>query len=214
MRKLFARALALWLPLVVAFTGVFGFAYLAVQQNYRQLANDPQMQIAETAALSLSKGGALASLVQRGEASIDIATNIASWIVVYDASGTPLESNAVLEGAPPHLPSGLFDASTWRSQKTFIAPTGVETHITWQPASPDASRGGPRNDVRQAVILVHFTAPSVAGRSAQTGWVAVGRSLRVVEDRIIDLTYLAAIAWSVTALASFVVICAVLLFLT
>ena len=56
----------------------------------------------------------------------------------------------------------------------------------------------PRPDIRQAVVLVQFK--TLTG----IGWVAVGRSMRLVEERIINLTGLFAIAWSVTALASLV----------
>jgi hypothetical protein len=74
--------------------------------------------------------------------------------------------------------------------KNFVAPTGAETRVTWQP----------RPDVRQAVVLVQFQAPH------GVGYVAVGRSMHTVEDRITDLTHLAAVAWSTTILASFAAI--------
>lgn len=190
MRKMFVRALVFWLPLVVALTGVFGFSYLAVQQNYRQSLNDPQIQMAEDAAASLASDYTPANVVPRGVPLINIATDLAPWIVVYDASGTPLESTAFLDNTPPRLPAGLFKPDEWVPQKMFTAPTGLETRVTWQP----------RPDVRQAVVLVQFQTPH------GVGYVAVGRSMKTVKDRIINLTELVAIAWSVTALASFVVI--------
>lgn len=190
--SLLVRAFVRWLPLAVALTGVFGFSYVAVQQNYRQSMNDPQLQMAEDAAAFLSSDYTPAAVVPRG-ISIDMTKSLAPWITVYDASGIPLESNAVLGGAPPQLPAEMFDISTWRTQKTFQAPSGVETRVTWQP----------RPDVRQAVVLVRFQTPSVAGRSTQIGWVAVGRSMSAAEDRISNLTQLAAIAWSTTVLATF-----------
>lgn len=190
MKKLLVRAFVLWLPLVVAITGAFGFAFVAVQQSCRQSANDPQIQTAETAAVSLARDYTPANVVQRGEALINIATSLTPWITVYDASGTPLESSAVLDGAPPRLPAGLFDTNTWVPHKIWHAPSGLETRVTWQP----------RSGVRQAVVLVSFKTPN------GVGWVAVGRSMRLTEERIINLTILAAIAWSFTALASFAVI--------
>ena len=190
METLLTRSFTKWLPLVVAITGVFGFSYVAVQQNYRQSMNDPQIQMAEDAAISLARDYTPANVVPRGVVPIDIKESLAPWITVYDASGTPLESNAVLDNAPPHLPTGLFDTTTWRPLKNFVAPTGAETRVSWQP----------RPDVRQAVILVQFLTPH------GVGYVAVGRSMRTTEERIINLTELAAVAWSTTILATFLTI--------
>ncbi|MDB5244385.1 MAG: hypothetical protein JWN18_255 [Parcubacteria group bacterium] len=194
MRKLLSRAFVLWLPFVIAITGVFGFAYVAVQQNYRQSLNDPQIQMAEDAAISLAREYLPANILPRNTPPIDMRTSLATWITVYDASGTPLESSATLDGVPPRLPPGLFDTRTWTTLKTLAAPTGPETRVTWQP----------RPDVRQAVVLVQFKKPD------GVGYVAVGRSMRITEDRVIDLTQNAALAWCVTVLATFVAIFLVL----
>ncbi|MFZ1074927.1 MAG: hypothetical protein WAN50_00950 [Minisyncoccia bacterium] len=184
------RVFVLWVPFVVAITGIFGFSYLAVQQNYRQLLNDPQIQIAEDAAVSLARDYTPANVIAPGTPAIDIASSLDSWTAIYDSSGTPLESSGILDGAPPRLPAGLFDMNSWRSLKYFSAPTGPETRVTWQP----------RADVRQAVVLVRFNT------STGVGYVTVGRSMRVVEDRIADLTHLAAVAWGVTVLATLAVL--------
>ena len=47
----FVRVFLKWLPLGVAVTLVCALIYATVQQNYRQSANDPQIQMAEDAAL-------------------------------------------------------------------------------------------------------------------------------------------------------------------
>lgn len=192
MDRLLLRAFAYWLPLAVALTGIFGFAYLAVQQDYRQSVNDPQIQMAEDVAdsLEVGVGGTPESVVLPSWPLINMARSLAPWTAVYDASGTLIRTNGVLDNSDPSLPSGLFDTSTWSAGKTWQAVTGPETRITWQP-SPG---------VRQAVVLVQFKT------STGVGYVAVGRSMKTVKDRIINLTELVAIAWSVTALASFVVI--------
>jgi len=147
--------------------------------------------MAEDAAVSLAHDYTPANIVPHEKAaSIDLGASLAVWTAVYDASGKPLESSAYLDNAPPQLPLGLFDTSTWVAHKMWQAPSGPETRVTWQP----------RDDVRQAVVLVQFQTPDGAG------YVAVGRSMHAVEDRIIDLTHLAAVAWSVTALSTFIAI--------
>ncbi len=191
MKELIARSFALWVPIVVATSGLFVFAYWAVQQSYRLGANDPQIQVAEDAAAALNSGAVPAALVSRSIAPIDIAMSLAPWITIYDSSGTPLESSAVLDGAPPRLPAGVFDANTW---KPAYAAYGVvlpipktETRFSWQP----------RSDVRQAVVLV---------RANNGYFVATGRNIREVENRIELFTKGAALLWGGTELATLVAI--------
>ena len=79
-----ARAIFLsWLPLAVAVTGLSLLVHVAVQQNYRQSLNDPQIQMAEDGAAKLGDGGVPADIVVRG-GMIDIAQSLAPWIAVYD----------------------------------------------------------------------------------------------------------------------------------
>lgn len=191
MRRILRKSLAIWFPFAVGLTCIFAFAYLATQQNYRQSVNDPQIQIAEDAAVSLARDYTPANIVPHGTALTDISTSLATWVTVYDASGTPLESSAVLHGAPPHLPAGLFDTTTWVPHKVWHAPSGPETRVTWQPES----------DVRQAVVLIQFTTSD-----ERVGYVAAGRSMRTVEERIADLTYHAAVAWGITLIAVLIAI--------
>ncbi len=190
MKKPFARAFAVWLPIAVATSGIFLFAYWGVQQNYRLSLNDPQVQMAEDGATQLSQGGVPAELVQRGIVPVDVATSLAPWIAVYDADGTPLESSAVLNGAPPHLPAGVFDTKTWRPSAALgvpvVTPAG-ETFFTWQPEP----------GVRQAVVL------AAVGNGE---FVAAGRSMREVEFRVETLTEGFALAWGGTVLGTLIVI--------
>lgn len=174
------RAFALWLPLAIAFTGVFVFAYWAVQQEYRQNANDPQVELAEDGAAHLNAGGVPAGLVTRGVPLVDTATSLAPWLAVYDQSGKPLESSAVLDGAPPKLPASAFNPSTWKKQ---YAKYGIgmdipanETRFSWQP----------RDGVREAVVLV---------RADNGYFVAAGRNLHEVENRERTLTFGFFLSW-------------------
>ncbi len=196
--SLISRAFALWVPILVATSGLFLFAYWGIQQEYRMAANDPQIAMAEDGAALLDQGASPASLVPRTEAqsagapTVDLMTSLDPWLAVFDASGTPLESSASLGSAPLQLPQGVFDTSTW---KRVYAEQGVgmtipqnETRFTWQPSS----------SARQAVVLV---------RAADHGYfVASGRSLREVEAREMTLTHGAALFWGVSELAALVVI--------
>lgn len=189
MGKLFPRALALWLPLACAICGVFIFSYWAVQQNYRGLVNDPQVQLAEDAAIALSTGASPVALTA-GKPTVDIRVSLAPWIAVYDAKGVSLASTGMLDGAPVNLPAGVFDTSTWRARVTgyqFKGAPQKEIIFSWQP----------RDDVRQAVSLVALP----DGR-----FVASGRSLREAEQHIATLTQGAVAAWGITELGTLIVI--------
>jgi hypothetical protein len=50
------EALKVWFVLAVVTTVLSGLIYLAVQQSYRQSANDPQIQMAEDGAAALENG--------------------------------------------------------------------------------------------------------------------------------------------------------------
>jgi hypothetical protein len=51
-----AKVLKQWLPLAIAITLLCGLVYVAVQQEVRLSANDPQIGMAEDLAAALSHG--------------------------------------------------------------------------------------------------------------------------------------------------------------
>ncbi len=72
-----------------AITGVCATIYWAVQQNYRQTANDPQIQMAEDASNSLSSSGKVGDF--NTEIKIDISKSLAPFVIIYDVKGNPIE---------------------------------------------------------------------------------------------------------------------------
>ncbi|MGH7175447.1 MAG: hypothetical protein ACREGR_03770 [Minisyncoccia bacterium] len=188
--RLFPRAFSYWLPLVIATSGLFLFAYWAVQQEYRITFNDPQIQMAEDAATALDASATPAEIIPQNVPAVDIRASLAPWLAIYNAEGTPLAASGELEGAPPTLPVGVFDTSTWHAYAeegfAYALPSG-EDRFTWQP----------RTDVRQAIVLVH----------AENGdFVASGRNMREVERQESVLTRGGALLWSSTELGTLVVI--------
>ncbi|HUO50583.1 MAG TPA: hypothetical protein VMU25_03440 [Candidatus Paceibacterota bacterium] len=183
------RAFLAWLPLCVTITAVCGLVYAAVQQNYRQSLNDPQIQMAEDAAAAIVSGKQIDQVVPT--TVVDIRTSLSPWMAVYTNAGVPLLSSGKLDGELPRLPSGVFDTSTWKQYAAYgfglSIPTN-ETRFTWQP----------RPDVRQAVVVVHFDSQN------GVGYVAVGRNMREVEARSGALAYMVFAAWLVAILASYI----------
>jgi hypothetical protein len=175
---------------------MFLFAYWAVQQEYRISANDPQVQMAEDAAVALAQGVPPATLV-RDSGLVDIRASLAPWIAVFDASGRPLTGTAMLDEAAAQLPLGVFDESGWHTYAEQGIPLSIPAHedrFSWQP----------RPDVRQAVVLVHVSSPSFSG------YVASGRNMREIENREGTLTLGAGLAFVGTELGTLIVIIALL----
>lgn len=177
----FWESLTWWAYAALAVTCVLGIAYVVVQQNYRTGLDDPQIQMAEDGALVLAHGGVPADVVPHGT-TFDAEASLAPWIAVFDQNGIPLESTASIGSEALQLPKGLFDTSTWLKGKMYTQNGMRETRITWQPNS----------DTRQAVVLVQTT---------DGHFVAAGRNMREVEQRIEHEGEIIFAGWLVTLAA-------------
>ncbi len=144
MRETVQRFFAFVLPSAALVTIVCLVIAVAIQQQLRQGADDPQHQLAEDAAAALNAGAPPASVV--GSGHVDIAASLAPFVAVYDESGHLLAAGGELDGAGPNPPIGVLD--TARRQ-------GVD-RVTWQP----------RPGVRVALVVVPWTGgTALAGRS-------------------------------------------------
>ena len=164
-----------WLPLAVALTVTAGLVYGAVQQDYRQTANDPQIQISADLARQLQSQ---TSQCDHVGPTADIATTLAPFVDVYTSGGTAV--NFCLPAAPtvaaigqldnqlPTLPSGVFD----------YAKAHGQDRLTWQP----------RVGLRLAIVVTYYS-------GHQSGYVMVGRSLRDVEERENQLGWFVLAGW-------------------
>jgi hypothetical protein len=122
MSAVLRRAVLLWVPIAVAATGVCGVVYAAVQQDLRQGANDPQIQMAEDAARRLDSGASPVGVVPAE--SIDMSESLRPYMMVFDRSSRLVASSVTLHGGPPPFPPSVFDQ--------VHAPQGQD-RITWQP---------------------------------------------------------------------------------
>ncbi len=173
----FHSALSMYVRLIRAvlaagiLTVFCGAIYGTVQQNYRQTANDPQIQMAEDSAAKLEAGSSVASVIPSEK--VDIARNLAPFVILYDDTGKPVASSGLLDGIIPQIPTGIFDA---------VRLNG-EDRVTWQP----------QESVRIALVVMKV-------QGAQSGFVAAGRSLREVEVREDQLTKMIAATWFISIL--------------
>jgi len=155
-----------WLPMALVVTALCGVVYMAVFQNIRQSANDPQIQLAEGAAALLASGAPAQTALPPNK--VDIANSLAPYLVVYDETGQAIASSAQLDGTAPAIPAGVFAYTRDHS----------EDRLTWQP----------REGVRSAIVVTHF-------RGAASGFVVAGRSLREVERQEDNLMLIVGAAW-------------------
>lgn len=162
-----------WLPLAVAITALCGLVYLAVQQELRQSANDPQIQIAEDAALALENGAAVDTRMPVDTTALE--HSLAPFVMVFDDNGKVVASSATLRGETPQLPAGILD---------YVRTHG-EDRVTWQPET----------GVRIAAVVVRV-------EGARPGFVLAGRSLREIEVREDNALLVAGAAWIVSLVAS------------
>jgi hypothetical protein len=169
-----ARVVSRWLVIAVVVTGLSGLVYLAVQQNYRMNANDPQIQMAEDAVAALASGQAPEAVAPKGP--VDIANSLAPWLAVYDDGGQALASSGQFRGQAPVLPRGVFDYARSRGQD----------RLTWQPEL----------GVRQAVVVARYSG------ARASGFVVAGRSLREAEKRVDQLTLIVGLGWLATLAAA------------
>ena len=146
-----------WTALTIAAVGagVTLFVAAVVQQNYRQSANDPQIQLAEDGATAFGNGANPADIVG-GRPPVEAATSLAPFMTVFDADKRVLATSGRFVGETLTPPAGTFDYARAHGQDRF----------TWQ------TTGG----AREAAVLVY-------ANGQHTGYVLAARSLHEVEAR-------------------------------
>lgn len=158
------KILSIWFLLVITVSCVLGVLYVVVQQEMRQTANDPQIQIAQDTAKTLDSH----RQITFSQESIDVSESLSPFIMTFDEKGLLQGSEAVLDGAAPIIPSGVFTS----------AKRLGEDKLTWQP----------KIGVRIAAVVVPYT----------RGYVLVGRNMREVEKREDMLTKQIILGWMAT----------------
>ncbi len=161
------------LPSLAVLTLAIFSAYAMTQQSLRMSANDPQIQLAEDVSAALGSGKNPTDFF--GDlATVNLDKSLATFVVIYDAQGRALASNASLFGSMPKLPKGVLDA----------AKIGGQNRVTWQP----------KPGLRFATVVVSYVQPG-----GDAGFVVAGRSLREVEKRYANLAWISFATWAAGA---------------
>jgi sensor histidine kinase regulating citrate/malate metabolism len=127
------KILSIWFLLVITISCVLGVLYVVVQQEMRQTANDPQIQIAQDTAKTLDSH----RQITFSQESIDVSESLSPFIMTFNDRGILQGSEAVLDGVAPAIPFGVF---------TSAKQLG-EDRVTWEP----------KNGVRIAAVVVPYT---------------------------------------------------------
>ncbi len=160
-----------WLGTAIIITSLIFFISVVVQQVIRQSANDPQVQMAEDTAAKLASGQSAQDIVPKE--NVNIASSLATYMIIFDDNGNPIASSAQLNGQTPTIPSGVFNS---------VRKNG-EDRITWQP----------QDGVRSAVVVTQF-------KGANSGFVLAGRSLRETEKQEDNIMNIFIFGWLFTLL--------------
>jgi hypothetical protein len=110
----------------------------------------------EDAANAINNGAEPQSLVNSA-APVEISKSLAPFLVIYDATGNGIASNATLNGKALEIPKGVLD---------YVQKNGADM-ASWQP----------QQGVRQAMVAMR----AAKGKGYT---VVAGRSLRKIEERI------------------------------
>jgi hypothetical protein len=102
-----------WLPLACLTTLFSLLAYVLVQQDIRQSANDPLIQMAED------------QIQPQNLPTVDISQSLAPFTIIFDNNGQPISSSGTLNGSIPTIPLGVFQ---------YVRMSG-EDRFTWEPMS-------------------------------------------------------------------------------
>ncbi|OGM98150.1 MAG: hypothetical protein A2735_00380 [Candidatus Yanofskybacteria bacterium RIFCSPHIGHO2_01_FULL_41_21] len=165
----------LFIPLAFVMAMSMGLVYVVVQQNFRANANDPQIQLVEDLVEQLSAGRTVESI--NTSAGVDMAQSLSLFLFIYDETGKMVVGTGKLDGQYPTLPDGVLER----------AKEVGENRITWEPQS----------GLRFALVIIPFSGD-------QSGFVAIGRSLREVEQRIDMLGLQVLVVWLIGLLGLFI----------
>jgi len=165
-----------------AITLTFAFIYVAVQQQYRNAANDPQIQLAEDVAEAMNAGAKAEEIVP--QAQIDPSKSLSPYILIYDKDNKALGSDVVVNGKPPTVSEGILNA----------ARDAGSSMVTWEPEA----------GVRNAIVSVKTDAGDivVVGRSLRSTDLRI-QQLMIMGGGALVVTLLGTflVMWMVEAMA-------------
>ena len=149
------KILKAWLPFVVVISAFCLLAYAAVQQVYRQGADDPQIQMAWDAAYALDHGKTIEEVVP--VEVMDIDRSLAPFYIIFNSAEQPVAGSGSLNDSLQTVPDGVLD---------FAKEKG-ENRLTWQP-QPGTRIAAVIVPYKDGFVLAGRNMREVEAREAQT----------------------------------------------
>lgn len=163
-----------WIPLGFSVTAVFIFGYISLQQSMRMSANDAPLDIAINIDQALTEGVSFKQF--NSSRPVEMDKSLSPYVILYDASGTPIAGSGAIHGNYPVPPSGVFEYLKTHKQDSF----------TWEPSG----------SARQAVVARYHN-------GATPIFIIAGHSLKEVEGRVTQLSKLSFVLWLSTMVGSY-----------
>ncbi len=169
-----------WVILAAAGTVVAGLGYGLTQQNYRQSANDPQIEITEEVAAAIIQGATADQIIPEGTPTTDMSKSMTAFVMILDKDGKVVGTSSKLDGETPTPPKGMLDAAKDKDRNM----------VTWQP----------KEGVRIAAVV----------RAVKNGqdevFVLSGKNIREVEKRIAQVFKMVVAAWAILLILAAVLV--------
>lgn len=167
--------LKIWFLLAILTTAISLLIYTVVQQDIRQGANDPQIQMAFDTGSKLTQGVNISKLVPSEQVSI--GSELSPFIIIYDYNFNPIAGNGIYDHNVARIPKGVLN----------YAKEHGEDRVTWQP------------DKYTRIALV------VEKSGDNKSLVAVGRSMREIEVRENRTFGFVVLAWLMTVIITLII---------
>jgi hypothetical protein len=165
-----------WIAGVLLITLAAGTVWLSYGLSLRNGGDRQPLQLVARAAGQLTTGSPPGSVLPP---VINMASNPAPFVIVYDPQHHVLASSGRLGGRTPALPAGVL---------VWVASHGQE-RITWQPAP----------GLREAAIIEPYLGP-------HPGFVLAAQSLQTISAQQRSLTWSVACIWLAALVLSFLTV--------
>ncbi len=190
MKNSIKLALNQFLPAAVVITLLSGFFFLGLNQNYRSSANDPQIQYIQGIVDYLTGAEAKPEDVT-GTQKISVENSLDPFIIIFDTERKSVAANAQLKDGTPIPPEKRFEIKKDQNKFFSYFSNNGQKRFTWVP----------QKGVKIAAVLDSYEKD---GKLA--GYVLVGRNLKEIEKRTVNLGLLVTFGWLITMVSTFTTI--------
>src|SRR2546426_504951 len=112
------RGVLIFLLLAAMSTVICLAIYVSVQQTYRNNANDPQVEAAQTISNVMDQGVPADAITGQSD-QVDLEKSLSLFISIFDKDGKLVSSTGKIGNDSPTPPPGMFDYLKAHGQERF-----------------------------------------------------------------------------------------------